>query len=349
MAGVELPEPDGSSQNPETGTINKDAIIRTSGLKKIYKNKKTIVAVDGVDFSVRRGEIFGLLGPNGAGKTTVVRMLTTLIRPTSGTAWVDSFEISRDPENIRRIIGVCPQNSTLDVELTAWENLEFHAQLFGILESVRRERIPELLRMAGLGDRAHSPVSTFSGGMRRKLEIVRAFINHPLILFLDEPTIGLDPESRREVWQQIRILNKAGTTVILTTHYMDEAERLCERIALMDSGRILLLDTPDNLKKAMPEGDLIEVRTDRTDDRLIQEISRIRNVLSVTRKEGTMIISARDGSGTLPEIITALERTGHPIRSISIRSPSLEDVFIHFTGKHLGEAEEGRHSREEKK
>jgi ABC-2 type transport system ATP-binding protein len=346
MVGTELPGT--AAELSRTGAPNTETIIRTSGLKKIFKNKKTIVAVDGVDFSVLRKEIFGLLGPNGAGKTTVVRMLTTLIRPTSGNAWVDSFEISRDPENIRRIIGVCPQNSTLDIELTAWENLDFHGKLFGIPETLRRERITELLRMANLLDRAHSPVSTFSGGMRRKLEIVRAFINHPLILFLDEPTIGLDPESRREVWQQIRTLNAEGTTVILTTHYMDEAERLCDRIALMDSGRIILLNTPDNLKKAMPEGDLIEVRTDVADDRLIKEISEIRNVLNVTQKENTLNISAKDGSGTLPEIVSVFERTGRSIRSISIRSPSLEDVFIHFTGKHFGEGEERRRSQEEK-
>lgn len=319
---------------------NREQIIRISKLSKIYKNKKTVNAVDNVDFTVFQGEIFGLLGPNGAGKTTLIRMLTTLIPPTAGTAFVDKFEITKDRENIRSIIGVCPQNSTLDLELTAWENLDFHGKLYGMPDKKRKERIVQLLKMADLLDRAHSQVSTFSGGMRRKLEIVRTFIHHPLILFLDEPTIGLDPESRHEVWQQIRVLNSENTTVILTTHYMDEAERLCDRVALMDRGKVILLDTPDNLKKTMPEGDLVEVGVDTVDDLLLTGIRGIPNVLSVSMRENHMHIAAKDGSGTLPEIVSVIEKYKKKIRSISIRSPSLEDVFIHYTGRKLGDTGE---------
>ncbi|MDD1664706.1 MAG: ABC transporter ATP-binding protein, partial [Methanomicrobiales archaeon] len=176
--------------------MTEDQIIRLEHLTKIFRNNHTVTAVDDVSFDVRKGEIFGLLGPNGAGKSTLIRILTTLLTPTSGTAYVDKYEVTRDPESVRTIIGVCPQNSTLDLELTAYDNLDFYGQLLNVEEKVLEERIWELLRMTDLTDRAHSRVSTFSGGMRRKLEIVRAFLHRPLILFLDEPTIGLDPDSR---------------------------------------------------------------------------------------------------------------------------------------------------------
>ena len=204
------------------------SIIRIEHVVKTFTSRnKTVIAVNDVSFTVKRGEIFGLLGPNGAGKSTLIRILTTLLTPTSGTACLDTYEITRDPEKVRTIIGVCPQNSTLDVELTAYDNLDFYGKLVNVPDAILDKRIWELLEMTGLTDRAHMRVGTFSGGMRRKLEIVRAFIHHPLILFLDEPTIGLDPEARREVWQQIAVLNKEKTTIILTTHYMDEAEKLC--------------------------------------------------------------------------------------------------------------------------
>ena len=185
------------------------SIIRIEHVVKTFTSRnKTVTAVNDVSFTVRRGEIFGLLGPNGAGKSTLIRILTTLLRPTSGTACLDTYEITRDAEKVRTIIGVCPQNSTLDVELTAYDNLDFYGKLVNVPEDILDKRIWELLEMTELTDRAHMRVGTFSGGMRRKLEIVRAFIHHPLILFLDEPTIGLDPEARREVWQQIAVLNK---------------------------------------------------------------------------------------------------------------------------------------------
>ena len=229
------------------------SIIRIDHLTKIFTEKNsTVTAVDDVTFEVRRGEIFGLLGPNGAGKSTLIRVLTTLLRPTTGTACVDNFDIIRNPEKIRSIIGVCPQNSTLDVELTAYDNLEFYGKLVNVDDSILDMRIWQLLEMTGLTDRAHMKVQTFSGGMRRKLEIVRAFIHHPLILFLDEPTIGLDPEARHEVWQQIAKLNEEKTTIILTTHYMDEAEKLCDRIAFVDKGRLIALDILENLKQLIP-------------------------------------------------------------------------------------------------
>jgi ABC-2 type transport system ATP-binding protein len=313
-------------------------VIRIEHLCKTFQDRqRTVTAVDDVSFDVKRGEIFGLLGPNGAGKSTLIRILTTLLRPTSGTAFVGSYEITKEPEQIRRIIGVCPQNSTLDNELTAYDNLEFYGKLEDVDDRILPDRIWELLRMVGLTDRAHMKVQTFSGGMKRKLEIVRAFIHKPLILFLDEPTIGLDPESRREVWQQIERLNAENTTIILTTHYMDEAEKLCGRIAFVNQGRLISLDTMDNLRLLLPAGDLIEIGFESMDDRVISAISANDLVLSAEVKEQRLFISAKNGSTVLPAILAVFERYSLPMTTISIRSPSLEDVFIHLTGKNLGD------------
>jgi ABC-2 type transport system ATP-binding protein len=310
-------------------------IIRIEHISKIFKGKKTVFAVNDVSFNVKRGEIFGLLGPNGAGKSTLIRILTTLMKPTSGTAWIDTFEVTRDDEEVRSIIGVCPQNSTLDVELTAYDNLSFYGKLVNVDEDHLEARIWDLLKMSGLSDRAYSKVGTFSGGMKRKLEIVRAFIHHPLILFLDEPTIGLDPESRREVWGQISVLNTEKTTIILTTHYMDEAEKLCQRIAFMDQGRLMALDTPDNLKRSMPVGELIELGVENFNDAVLPVIRSHDLVISVDMKDGKMQISAKNGSSLLPAVIADCDRFGITITTISIRSPSLEDVFLSVTGKNL--------------
>jgi ABC-2 type transport system ATP-binding protein len=274
-------------------------------------------------------------------------VLTTLLRPTSGTACVDSYDIIRNPEKIRSIIGVCPQNSTLDVELTAYDNLEFYGTLVNVDDSILDMRIWQLLAMADLTDRAHMKVQTLSGGMRRKLEIVRAFIHHPLILFLDEPTIGLDPEARHEVWQQILLLNEENTTIILTTHYMDEAEKLCNRIAFVDKGRLIALDVVENLKQLIPAGDLIEIGFDTINEGLLPVLQQNTHINAVEVKEQKLIISAKNGSKLLPEIVVAFEKFSTPMTSISIRSPSLEDVFIHLTGKKLddGGNSEQKHAR----
>jgi ABC-2 type transport system ATP-binding protein len=319
-----------------------ESIIRIDHLTKTFRDRnRSVVAVDDVTFDVKRGEIFGLLGPNGAGKSTLIRVLTTLLRPTSGTACVDTYDVIRDPEKIRGIIGVCPQNSTLDIELTAYDNLEFYGKLVNVDDRVLDDRIWKLLGMTELTDRAYMPVSTFSGGMRRKLEIVRAFIHHPLILFLDEPTIGLDPESRREVWQQITRLNQENTTIILTTHYMDEAEKLCNRIAFVDRGRLIALDDLENLKRLIPAGDFIEIGYDTIDEGVLSAIRENGLINSVELKNRKLIISAKDGNKVLPAIVAIFEKFSLPMTSISIHSPSLEDVFIYFTGKKLDEGENG--------
>jgi ABC-2 type transport system ATP-binding protein len=316
----------------------REDIIRIDHITKIFHSAaKTVTAVDDISFNVRRGEIFGLLGPNGAGKSTLIRILTTLLRPTGGTAYVDRYELTGSSEKIRSIIGVCPQNSTLDVELTAYDNLEFYGKLVDVPDSELDARIWELLKMTELSDRAFTRVDTFSGGMRRKLEIVRAFIHHPLILFLDEPTIGLDPEARREVWQQISTLNKEKTTIILTTHYMDEAEKLCNRIAFVDKGKLISLDTTDNLRKLIPAGDLIEIGTDSMNDGVLGALRETSTVISAGYRNSTLYISAQNGSKVLPLIVAMLEKHAITMTSISIRRPSLEDVFIYLTGKNLDE------------
>jgi ABC-2 type transport system ATP-binding protein len=336
----------GTNQDPESSVPScstlpgSDTIIRIEHLTKTFHEKNRIVtAVNDISLEVRRGEIFGLLGPNGAGKSTLIRVLTTLLSPTQGTACVDTFDIILYPEKIRSIIGVCPQNSTLDVELTAYDNLEFYGKLVNVDDSILDTRIWQLLAMTELTDRAHMKVQTLSGGMRRKLEIVRAFIHHPLILFLDEPTIGLDPEARHEVWQQIVKLNGEKTTIILTTHYMDEAEKLCNRIAFVDKGRLIALDVLENLKQLIPAGDLIEIGFDKTmDEGLLPVLGQNTHINSVEVKEHRLIISAKNGSRLLPEIVAVFEKFSVPMTSISIRSPSLEDVFIHLTGKKLDDS-----------
>jgi len=324
------------------GSPENDVTIHIDHITKVFQDgQRRVVAVDDVSFDVRRGEIFGLLGPNGAGKSTLIRILTTLLRPTSGSACVGTYDIAADPQKIRSIIGVCPQNNTSDIELTAYDNLEFYGKLEKVPDEALPGRIWELLEMSDLADRAHMKVQTFSGGMRRKLEIVRTFIHRPLILFLDEPTIGLDPEARREVWQQIARLNAEKTTIILTTHYMDEAEKLCSRIAFIDRGRLIALDTMENLRKLIPAGDLIEIGVERVDEQVLKAIRENSLVSAVSVLESKLTISATNGSSLLPSLFALFERFSLPVSSISIRTPSLEDVFIHLTGKKLDSGGEG--------
>jgi ABC-2 type transport system ATP-binding protein len=335
-------DPVHSQEAMNAGTRN-DCIIRIEHLTKTFASStKTVIAVNDISFEVKRGEIFGLLGPNGAGKSTLIRILTTLLQPTSGTAYVDRYQITKAPEEIRSIIGVCPQNSTLDIELTAYDNLEFYGKLVNVPDEKLDARIWQLLKMTGLDDRAFSSVQTFSGGMRRKLEIVRAFIHHPLILFLDEPTIGLDPEARREVWQQISTLNEENTTIILTTHYMDEAEKLCNRIAFVDRGKLISLDTTDNLRKLIPAGDLIEIGINSADEETLSAIRKNPMISSVDFRDRKLFISAKNGSMVLPAIVTILEKHSIAMTSISIRPPSIEDVFIYLTGKNLTDVNNNR-------
>ena len=245
--------------------------IRVSGLTKFYGD---LLAVDHISFEVEEGEIFGLLGPNGAGKTTTIKMLTTLLRPSDGTAEVCGYDIRREPDAVRRVIGIVFQEPSLDLELTGRENMEFHARLYDVPKGEMDARIEELLKLVELQDWADRLVRNYSGGMRRRLEIARSLLHHPRVLFLDEPTLGLDPQSRRHVWSYIsRINREEGVTIILTTHYMEEADQLCDRVAIIDKGRIVALDTPEKLK-GIVGGDVLTLEVGPEAKRLMEAIRR---------------------------------------------------------------------------
>jgi len=310
-------------------------------VEDITKRFGALVAVEHVSFSVKAGEIFGLLGPNGAGKSTLIRMLTTLVPPTNGTATVAGYDIVRDPDAVRCRIGVIPQNMTSDPELTCAENIGIHARLFGITGTQRRERTAELLKAVGLQDRANALASTLSGGMRRRLEIARGLVNDPPILFLDEPTTGLDPASRISVWEMITHLRaQQGRTLFLTTHYMDEADRLCDRVAIVDKGRIVALDTPVALKSSVPGASRIEVQFEpdlpngAADLEALPAVQSVRPLGSATYR-----ISSDRGPASAQELVELARERQLELKSLSVESTSLDDVFLHYTGHGLAEAD----------
>jgi ABC-2 type transport system ATP-binding protein len=308
----------------------------------ISKRFAALLAVDHVSFTVNRGEIFGLLGPNGAGKSTLIRMLTTLVPPTSGTAIVAGHDIVADPNAVRFKIGVIPQNMTSDPELTCAENIGIHARLYGITGARRRERTAELLEAVGLADRANAMASTLSGGMRRRLEIARGMVHDPQIFFLDEPTTGLDPVSRISVWEMItRLRAQQGRTLFLTTHYMDEADRLCDRVAIVDRGKIVALDTPVALKASVPGASRIELQFDPDLPHGVADLEPLPAVKSVRALgSATYRISSDRGPASAQELIELARANKLELKSLSVESTSLDDVFLHYTGHGLTEMPE---------
>jgi ABC-2 type transport system ATP-binding protein len=309
---------------------------------ELTKRFGDFTAVDHVTFEVGRGELFGLLGPNGAGKTTLIRILTTLIAPSSGQAWVAGHDVIRAPRRVREQIGVVPQALTSDLELTAWQNLDVYGQFYGLPRAARHARAAHLLEMVGLRDRAHDMVATYSGGMRRRLEIARGLIHSPSVLFLDEPTIGLDPQGRHAVWELLEQLRaESDMTISLTTHYMDEAEKLCDRIAIIDGGKIVAVGTTRQLKAMIKGSDHIKVEIAGDSSQVVAALSGQPYVLEVGRdSDGTIIISTADGAHAIPRVVEQVEQAGARIQAMSIEQISLEDVFISFTGRRL--REEGR-------
>jgi ABC-2 type transport system ATP-binding protein len=291
-----------------------------------------LVAVDHVDFSVGRGEVFGFLGPNGAGKTTTIAMLTTLLRPTDGSARVAGHDVEREAARVRQAIGIVFQEPSLDERLTARENLEFHAVLYGMPRAERPTRITDALRLVDLEDRADHLVEQYSGGMRRRLEIARGLLHVPAVLFLDEPTLGLDPQSRRSVWEHIRNLREqTGVTIFMTTHYMEEAE-FCDRIAIIDRGRIVALDTPEGLK-TLVGGDVIIVTA--PDPQAVQDYLTEQS-LDASRRNSEVRVEVDDGARFIPRLVR-----GFPgeIDGASLRRPTLDDVFLKLTGRSIRETE----------
>jgi ABC-2 type transport system ATP-binding protein len=311
-------------------------------VEAISKRFGALLAVDNVSFTVQTGQIFGLLGPNGAGKSTLIRMLTTLVPPTSGTAIVAGHDIIRDPNAVRAGIGVIPQNMTSDPELTCAENLGIHARLYGITGARRRERTAELLEAVGLADRANALAATLSGGMRRRLEIARGLVHDPQILFLDEPTTGLDPASRISVWDMITHLRaQQGRTLFLTTHYMDEADRLCDRVAIVDKGRIVALDTPVALKASVPGASRIELQFDPDLPHGAADLEQLPAVKSVLALGSAAYrISSDRGPASAQELIELAHQYHLELKGLSVQSTSLDDVFLHDTGHGLAEAPE---------
>ncbi len=311
-------------------------------VKSISKKFGALLAVDNVSFTVQSGEIFGLLGPNGAGKSTLIRMLTTLVPPTSGTAMVAGYDIIRDPNAVRSNIGVIPQNLTSDPELTCAENIGIHARLFGITGAPRRKRTEELLEAVGLSDRANALASTLSGGMRRRLEIARGLVHNPQILFLDEPTTGLDPVSRISVWEMITHLRvQEGRTLFLTTHYMDEADRLCDRLAIVDKGKVVAMDTPVSLKSSVPGASRIELQFEPDLPNGAADLERLPAVKSVRALgSATYRVSSDRGPASAQELIELARNLKLELKALSVQSTTLDDVFLHYTGHGLMEMPE---------
>ena len=301
-------------------------------------------AVDAVSFLVFQNEIFGLLGPNGAGKTTLIRMLTTLTPPTSGSARVAGFDIVHEQSGVRQSMGVIPQALTSDPELTAEENLAIHSKLYGVPAAKREELITRLLASVELEKFRRQLVRTFSGGMRRRLEIARGLMHSPKILFLDEPTTGLDPVSRTHVWGMIeRLRDDEKLTILLTTHYMDEADKLCDRIAIVDHGQLKALDSPARLKESVPGNDVVEAEFDQVPDDWPDQLRRLDAVEEVQVRNGTVRMSSTDGPRTIGALMELARARGVAVRRVSVASTTLDDVFLHYTGRGLrDEVGEGR-------
>jgi len=316
-------------------------IITTENLTKKFNN---FTAVDNVTFSVKKGEIFGFLGPNGAGKTTTIKMLTTLLNPTNGSATIANYDIIKNRDNVRKNIGIVFQEPALDTELTGKENLDFHARMYGIPRSKRNKRIQEVLELVDLVDKNKILVKNYSGGMKRRLEIARGLMHYPTVLFLDEPTLGLDSQTRQAIWAYIKKMNKEeGTTIFLTTHYMDEADNLCDRVGIIDHGKILVIDTNENLKNSVAN-DLISLSSTNMDG-IIKRLEK-ENWISKMKKQGdTLTFGVEKGDEKIPIIIEIAQKEGIKIKSISVRKPTLDDVFLSFTGRTIRDTEPENHMK----
>ena len=318
------------SDQPASGSARAAAIT----VRDLAKNFGEVRAVRGVSFEVAAGEVFGFLGPNGAGKTTTINMLCTLAKPTSGEARVAGYDVVRERDDVRRHIGLVFQDPTLDGYLTAAQNLRLHADLYGVQSDLVAPRMRQVMEMVGLWDRKDSPVATFSGGMRRRLEIARGLMHSPRVLFLDEPTIGLDPQTRRSIWGYIRELKeREEITIFMTTHYMDEAE-WCDRIAIMDHGQIVALDDPETLKAAVGQ-DRVTIHTG--DDESAIANLRERFGIEAGISEGAVTFGVPSGEEFVPRLFA---ESGIAIRSVSVSRPTLDDVFMSFTGSTIRDAEE---------
>jgi ABC-2 type transport system ATP-binding protein len=311
-------------------------VMRTEALTKVYNGH--IRAVDGLDLEVYEGEIFGLLGPNGAGKTTTAGMLTTRVIPTSGRAFVGGIDVVAHPSAAKQVIGVVPQSNTLDRSLSVWENLYFHGRFFGMAATTAKSEATRLLEQFRLSERAKEPVGALSGGMAQRLMVARAIMHRPATLFLDEPTAGLDPQSRLALWEILGELHDAGQTILLTTHYMEEADELCDRVAIIDHGKLLTLGTPTELKNATGADTIVTVTAQGDLDALAALLAAdVPGAQSATRVDQNVLVEVQEQVGVLPLVFSVAERHGYHVSDVSVNEPTLETVFINLTGKDLRE------------
>ena len=322
--------------------------IRIEGLRKVYRSARhtatspdatngngEVVALDGIDLEINHGEFFGLLGPNGAGKTTTIGILTTRVRATSGQAFVHGHEVCREAVQVRQVIGVVPQRPNPDRKLTVAENLLFHASYFGIPRRVAMRRCVELLEMLGLDEKTETLPDKLSGGQQQRLMIARALMHEPMVLFLDEPTVGLDPQARLALWEILRGLHGQGRTIVMTTHYMEEADQLCDRVAIVDRGRLLALDTPEALKVEAPGGTLIELTLDGSAEDVVSAASVLPHVLSAAADGDVLRIYADRAGEVITTLIMAAAQRGRAVTNIHLAPPSLETLFVSLTGRRL--------------
>lgn len=303
------------------------SIIETKDLTKKYNG---LTAVDKLSLKIEEGEIFGLLGPNGAGKSTTLLMLATLIKPTSGTATINGFDTVKEPGKVRKSIGIVFQDPSSDDILTGYENLKLHGMLYGMEPHLREKRIKEVLKLVDLTERKNDLVKKYSGGMRRRLEIARGLMHRPKVLFLDEPTLGLDPQSRGHIWSYIQKLSaEEHMSIIITTHYMEEADLLCNRLAIIDEGKIAALDTPANLK-AIVGGDIVTMKIAAPN---LEAVHKLEYVKKVETKNGLVLLTVTNASEHLPQILQTIGK----VESVEVHSPTLDDVFLHYTGREIRE------------
>jgi ABC-2 type transport system ATP-binding protein len=328
-----------ATSTPETaaGNGSEQPIIRTVDLTKVYAGTD-FAAVDKLNLSVNAGEIFGLLGPNGAGKTTTAGMLTTRVIPTAGSAYVGSVDVIAHPALAKQLIGVVSQTNTLDRQLTVWENLYFHGRLFGMSPAESREISDQLLEQFHLTKWGKASVFALSGGMAQRLMVARAIFHRPAVLFMDEPTAGLDPQSRLALWEILGELHAAGQTILLTTHYMEEADQLCNRVAIIDHGKILALDTPSALKRSVGADTIVTVKSSADPAALANHISsELEGITRMREIDGGVELHVTGAARIVPRVVSAAESGGFDVLDLTVAEPTLETVFINLTGKELRE------------
>ncbi len=314
-------------------------IIKTENLTKKFDG---FTAVDNISFSVKKGEIFGFLGPNGAGKTTTIKMLTTLLIPTKGSAEVAGYNINTKKDDVRKSIGIVFQEPALDIELTGRENLDYHARMYGLPKEKRKTRVTDVLNLVDLVDKKDLYVKKYSGGMKRRLEIARGLMHYPTVLFLDEPTLGLDAQTRRAIWAYIKKMNKEEeTTIFLTTHYMDEADQVCDRVGIIDRGKLLVIDSTENLKNSVGN-DVITLSSSNM-DKLVKRLEKESWIKKTKIHDSFLTVGVEKGEEKIPVVIEIAQSLGIKIKSISLRKPTLDDVFLSYTGRTMRDEEPEHH------